>query len=68
MERRVTPCTAPEDVQLLTNSVVNEDTQNTADTNTVHMHSVRPAASKAIQKMKQWNWHRRMFRTVYYIL
>ncbi|XP_065911109.1 uncharacterized protein [Dysidea avara] len=47
--------TAPEDVELSTDNVANEDTQKTADTNTVRTRSVRAAASKAIQKMKEWN-------------
>ena len=38
-----------------TDNVANEDTQKTADTNTVRTRSVRAAASKAIQKMKEWN-------------
>jgi len=45
--------TAPEDVELSTDSVFNEDTQNTADINTVRIRSVRVAASRAIQKTKE---------------
>ena len=46
---------APEDVELSTENVANEDMQKTADTNTVRTRSVRAAASKTIQKMKEWN-------------
>ena len=41
-----------EDVESPTNNIVNEDVQNTA---TIHTRSMRAAASKAIQKMKEWN-------------
>ncbi|XP_065915754.1 uncharacterized protein [Dysidea avara] len=41
-----------EDVESPTNNIVNEDVQNTA---TIRTRSMRAAASKAIQKMKEWN-------------
>jgi len=46
---------APEDVELSTNKLVNEGTQSIAETSTVCVCSMKAAASKAIQRMKEWN-------------
>ena len=47
--------TASEEIARSVDSTPNGNQQRTADTNTTHVRTMRAAASKALQKIKEWS-------------